>query len=128
MMRAETIGLARVSTITPPSRVDTMSPFKVPGYGKRSHLEFYALRTGEALALVAFLSFCVMWVQWQSAPGVPRISGDFVSFWTAGQLALEGHATDAYQRVPDFLRQMAVHRDPDWPYLAFFYPPFFLLL
>src|SRR6266700_1492768 len=104
MMRAETIGLARVSTITPPSRVDAMSPFKVPGYGERSHLEFYALRTGEALALVAFLSF-----------------------WTAGQLALEGHATDAYQRVPHFLRQMAVHRDPDWPYLAFFYPPFFLL-
>jgi alpha-1,2-mannosyltransferase len=128
MMRAETIGQARVSTITPPSRVDIVSPFKVTGYGKGSRLEFYTLRMGEALALVAFLSFCVMWVQWQSAPGVPRISGDFVSFWTAGQLALEGHAADAYQMVPHFLKQKAVHGDPNWPYLAFFYPPFFLLL
>jgi alpha-1,2-mannosyltransferase len=128
MMRAETIGQARVSTINPPSRADVVSPFKVPGYGTESRLEFYLLRIGLALALVAFLSFCVMWVQWQSAPGVPRISGDFVSFWTAGQLALEGHAADAYQMVPHFLKQKAVHGDPDWPYLAFFYPPFFLLL
>lgn len=128
MMRAETIGLARVSTINTPSRVDTMSPFKVPGYGNGSRLERNMLRSGAAVALVAFLSFCVMWVQWQSAPGVPRISGDFVSFWTAGQLALEGQAADAYQMAPHFMRQKAVHGDPNWPYLAFFYPPFFLLL
>lgn len=128
MMRAETISPARMSTINPPSRVDTMSPFKVSGYGKRSRLEFYMLRMGEALALVAFLSFSVMWVQWQSAPGVHKTSGDFVSFWTAGQLALEGHAADAYQKAPHFLKQVALHGDPGWGYLAFFYPPFFLLL
>jgi alpha-1,2-mannosyltransferase len=117
-----------MSTIETPLRVDTMSPFKAPGPGKRSRLEFYTLRMGEALALVAFLSFCVMWVQWQSAPGVHKTSGDFVSFWTAGQLALEGHAADAYQKAPHFLKQVALHGDPGWGYLAFFYPPFFLLL
>ena len=120
--------MARVSIINPPSRIDTISPFLAPECGKRPRLEFYLLRMGEGLALVACLSFCLMWVQWQSVPGVPRISGDFVSFWSAGQLALEGHAADAYQRAPHFALQMAVHRTPDWPYLAFFYPPFFLLL
>ena len=83
---------------------------------------------GEALALVAFLSFCVMWVQWQSVPGVQKTSGDFVSFWTAGQLALEGHAADAYRMAPHYLKQLALHGDPDWGYAGFFYPPFFLLL
>ena len=109
-----------MSTIYPPSRVDTMSPVKVPRYGRRSRLEFYTLRMGEALALVAFLSFCVMWVQWQSVPGVHKTSGDFVSFWTAGQLALEGHAADAYRMAPHYLKQLALHGDPDWGYADFF--------
>ncbi len=95
----------------------------------RSRLAFYLLRLGEALALVAFLSFCVMWVQWQAAtPGISKVSGDFASFWTAGQLALEGRAADAYREQPHFLAQLALHGDPEWGYLAFFYPPFFLLL
>jgi alpha-1,2-mannosyltransferase len=119
---------AFMSTIDPPLRADTLSPLKVPRFARRSRLEFYMLRMGEALALVAFLSFCVMWVQWQSAPGVSKVSGDFVSFWTAGQLALEGNAADAYQEVPHFFKQVALHGDPGWGYLGFFYPPFFLLL
>ncbi len=128
-MRAETISPARMSTIDPALRVDTMSPFKVPGPGNRSHFEFYMLRLAEALALVAFLSFCVMWVRWQaSAPGVSKLSGDFAGFWTAGQLALEGRAADAYRQLPHFALQLALHHDPGWGYLAFFYPPFFLLL
>lgn len=79
-------------------------------------------------ALIAFLSFCVMWVQWQSGARIVKTSGDFVSFWTAGLLALEGHATDAYQSVPHFAKQIALSGDATWGYLAFFYPPFFLLL
>lgn len=94
----------------------------------QSRTEFYVLRTTEIVALVVFLSFCVLWVQWQSAPGVSRISGDFASFWTAGQLVLEGAPLDAYHRDPHFLKQLALHGDPGWGYLAFFYPPFFLLL
>jgi alpha-1,2-mannosyltransferase len=88
------------------------------------------LHAGEALSVVLFLSFCIMWVQWQlSEPRISKVSGDFVSFWTAGQLALEGHAADAYREVPHFFKQLALHGDPDaWGYLSFFYPPFFLLL
>jgi hypothetical protein len=101
---------------------------EVPRHVGRSRLEPYLLRLGVALALVAFLSFCALWLRWQSAPGVVRVSGDFVSFWTAGKLALAGHAADAYQEAPHFIEQIAVHRDPRWQYLAFFYPPFFMLL
>jgi alpha-1,2-mannosyltransferase len=118
-----------MSTIDPPLRVDTQASFKVPGPANGSRLPFYLLRLAEALALVSFLSFCVMWLRWQtSAPEISRVSGDFVSFWTAGQLALEGHAADAYRKLPHFLQQLALHGDPSWGYLAFFYPPFFLLL
>ncbi len=128
-MRAETIGTARMSTIDPALRVDAASPFKLAGPRERSRRGHYLLLAGEALALVAFLSFWVMWARWQlSTPGISKISGDFVSFWTAGRLALQGHAADAYREVPHFLAQIALHGDPGWGYLAFFYPPFFLLL
>jgi alpha-1,2-mannosyltransferase len=99
----------------------------------RSHprLQFYLLRVAEALALIAFLSFCVMWVQWQMArTGFYAISGDFVSFYTAGQSVLEGHghAADAYREMPHFFKELALHGDTTRLYIAFFYPPFFLLL
>ena len=117
-----------MSTIDPTIRVGTNPPIATHGLNGQSRLAVHLLRAAEALALVAFLSFCVLWVQWQSAaPGVSRLSGDFVSFWTAGQLALEGHAAEAYARAPHLLRQLALHHDPTWGYLAFFYPPFFLL-
>ena len=119
---------ARMSTIDHPLGVGAASPLKVPE-PKRTRFAFYLLRTAEALAVAAFVSFCVIWVQAQaSAPGVSRLSGDFVSFWTAGQLVLEGRAADAYVRLPHLLLQLALHGDPTWGYLAFFYPPFFLLL
>ena len=70
-----------------------------------------------------------MWVQWQElSRGFYNVSGDFVGFWTAGELALEGHAADAYREMPHFFKQLALHGDPSRLYLAFFYPPFFLLL
>jgi hypothetical protein len=53
---------------------------------------------------------------------------DFFCFWTASHLALEGHAAFVYQPV---LHQAAQHAlFPQLPpaYLAFFYPPTFLLL
>jgi alpha-1,2-mannosyltransferase len=128
-MRADPSGRARMSTIDPALRVDATSPFRVPDSWRRSPLAYYLLRSSEALALVIFLSFCVMWVRWQlSTPGVSKISGDFVSFWSAGTLALAGRAADAYHLAPHFLLQIQMHGDPAWGYLAFFYPPFFLLL
>ena len=118
-----------MSTIDPSLHVDTLSPFKVTVPAKQSRLEFYLLRIAQGLALAAFLSFCILWVKWQtSSPVVSKLSGDFVSFWTAGQLALQGHAAAAYTRLPHFALQLDLHHDPGWGYLAFFYPPFFLLL
>lgn len=109
---------------------DAISPLKTERAGNQSRLGHQLLRAGAVLALIVFGSFCAMWVQWQMAgPGISLVSGDFLSFWTAGELALEGHAADAYNEVPHFFKQLALHHDPDsWAYLAFFYPPYVLLL
>jgi hypothetical protein len=125
-----------MSTIGPalrgaaPSTLKPKGPQAPQDRQPRSRYEFYLLHAGEALALVLFLSFCVMWVQWQmAAPRITKVSGDFVSFWTAGELALAGRAADAYREVPHFFKQLDLHGDVEgWGYLAFFYPPFFLLL
>ena len=80
-------------------------------------------------ALVVFLSFCVMWAQWQtSGPEFYPVPVDFTGFWTAGELALEGHPADAYREMPHFFKELALHGDTTQLYIAFFYPPTFLLL
>jgi alpha-1,2-mannosyltransferase len=126
-----------MSTIGSALRGDTVSASKPKGpiapQGQprpQSRYGFYLLHAGEALALVLFLSFCIMWAQWQmAAPRITKVSGDFVSFWTAGELVLEGHAADAYREVPHFFKELDLHGEVEgWGYLAFFYPPFFLLL
>lgn len=129
-MRARATGPASMSTIAPSWRDTGAASFKVPAPRNQAPcLRFYALRLGEAAALVAFLSFAVMWLQWQlGSPGFYPISGDFTGFWTAGQLALEGHAADAYREMPHFFKELALHGDTSRFYIAFFYPPLFLLL
>jgi alpha-1,2-mannosyltransferase len=130
-MCAEIVSPARMSTIDPTLRVDdAISPPKAKQSGNQSQLAHQLLRAGAVLALIVFGSFCAMWVQWQmSALRISLVSGDFVSFWTAGELVLEGHAADAYNEVPHFFKEIALHGDPDtWAYLAFFYPPYVLLL
>ena len=130
-MRAQTVSPARMSTIDPILRVDdAISPPKAQRSGNQSQRAHQLLCVGAVLALIVFGSFCVLWVQWQmDALRISLVSGDFVSFWTAGELVLEGHAADAYNEVPHFFKQVALHGDPDtWAYLAFFYPPYFLLL
>lgn len=118
-----------MSTIDPALCVGTVASADAKDAGKRPRFSDHLLHIGAATALVAFVSFCIMWVQWQSAAtGISTLSGDFISFWTAGQLALEGRAADAYHEIPHFFTQLALHHDPDdWAYLAFFYPPFVLL-
>ena len=120
-----------MSAIEPPLPVTALSSFRAPAPTRqRSRIGIYVLRFAGAAALAAFLSFCIMWVQWQmSSPGVSKISGDFVSFWTAGKLTLEGTAGDAYLKGPHYVLQAELTGDPDgWGYLAFFYPPFFLFV
>lgn len=118
-----------MSAIEPPLPVTALSSFRA-ALPPRHRIQAYVLRFAGAAALAAFLSFCVLWVQWQmSSPGVSKISGDFVSFWTAGKLTLEGTPGDAYLKGPHFVLQAELTGDPmGWGYLAFFYPPFFLFV
>jgi alpha-1,2-mannosyltransferase len=130
-MPAKILPLNRMSAIEPPLPVTALSSFHAPASVRQgSRIQIYVLRFAGAAALAAFLSFCILWVQWQMAsPGVSKISGDFVSFWTAGKLTLEGTAGDAYLKGPHFVLQAELTGDPmGWGYLAFFYPPFFLFL
>jgi alpha-1,2-mannosyltransferase len=119
-----------ISTIEP--SLPHLARFDLPtaGGGKaRPRRARSALRLLETAALVAFLGFVTLWLQAQlSAPGVSRLSGDFVSFWTAGQQALHGEAADAYDHFPHYAAEFALHDDIGWGFLSFFYPPFFLLL
>lgn len=125
----QTISPARMSTIDPSLRGDVGPSLNVAeDIAERPPFAFVLLHIGEALALVAFLSFVIMWLEWQTtSPGFPNVSGDFVSFWTAGRLALAGRAADAYREVTHYAAQLALHGDPRRAYVAFFYPPLFLL-
>ena len=100
-MRAQTVSPARMATIDPTLRVDdAISPPKAERSGNQSQLTHRLFCAGAVLALVMFGSFCVLWVQWQmDALRISFVSGDFVSFWTAGELVLEGHAANAYNAV-----------------------------
>jgi alpha-1,2-mannosyltransferase len=120
-----------MSTTNPTLRADdTISPLGAGESGNQSRLTHQLLNAGAVLALIVFGSFCILWVQWHlDASQISLVSGDFIGFWTAGELALEGHAADAYNAVPHFFKEVALHHDPDtWAYVAFFYPPSFLLL
>jgi len=117
-----------MSTIDPPLR--NAAPFAVPkSLREATRLQTVLLGAGVVVALIAFLSFALMWVEWQTTTQeFFTVSGDFVSFWTAGYLALEGRAIDAYREMPHYFEQLALHGDTHRLYVAFFYPPFFLLL
>ena len=55
------------------------------------------------------------------------IGTDFVSFWSASQLALGGHPSGAYDVATHHAREIAL-AGRDTGYAAFFYPPIFLLV
>ncbi len=64
-------------------------------------------------------------------PGGKPVGTDFISFWSAGKLALNGEAAAAY----DYARHYEVERAAlPWPaghevpYFAFAYPPLFLMI
>lgn len=53
---------------------------------------------------------------------------DFSDVWTAGRLALQGHATAAYDPSLHYAAQRAAFHRDDIPYYGWHYPPFFLLI
>lgn len=56
------------------------------------------------------------------------IGTDFVSFWTASRIALDGHPASAYDPAAHAAAQHALFPAGQLDYFAFFYPPTFLLL
>lgn len=79
---------------------------------------------GTMIALAGLV--LVGWMFLVPVPGTAP-GGDFLSFYAAGKLALKGAAADAWR--PELHEAMQHALVPDFPdYLAFFYPPPYLLL
>ena len=53
---------------------------------------------------------------------------DFSDVWTAGQMALDGRAPEAWDWAAHYQVQQAAHGDPHVPFYGWHYPPPFLLL
>jgi hypothetical protein len=53
---------------------------------------------------------------------------DFSNVWTAGQMALDGRAAEAWNWAAHYQVQQAAHGDPHVPFYGWHYPPPFLLL
>ena len=60
------------------------------------------------------------------AAGRP-LGTDFANVWTAGKMALSGHAADAYSPSLHYAEQQATFYD-SVPFYGWHYPPFFMLL
>ncbi len=87
------------------------------------------------LAIGMAIALCYGWVSLGLGhhPGVGGGTGrpgasDFLSFWTAGRLALAGHAADGWNLTVIGQAEHDTVTMPAGEVLAFFYPPTFLLL
>ena len=82
--------------------------------------------------ILFFFSFAgaLIWIALAQG-GIDRagkpLGTDFVSFWTASELALQGHAADVYNIAAHWGAQRALFGD-NVAYDAFFYPPPYLLI
>jgi len=82
------------------------------------------------LLLVASIGLALIWIV--AARGGIDLAGkplgtDFLSFWTASRLTLEGRAADAYDVAAHWATQRTAF-GPAVGYSAFFYPPPYLLI
>ncbi len=77
------------------------------------------------LAMLVFL----LWVGWLTLAhaGAQPVALDFAAFWAAAKLVAAGHAASAYNNVAIEAAERAATVMPPG-YLAFYYPPTFLLL
>lgn len=79
------------------------------------------------LAGFAVLAFCIWLRLGVLAPEAEPLGGDFVSFYAASKLALAGHPGDAWRPALHGLAEDSLFRGPHG-YMAFFYPPPYLLI
>jgi alpha-1,2-mannosyltransferase len=87
----------------------------------RAYALLLALAHAAALAALLFMARTGI-----DARGEP-LGSDFVSFWSAGRLAWQGHAAAAYDPAAHHAAEQAFFGRPLGWY-AFFYPPIFLLV
>jgi arabinofuranan 3-O-arabinosyltransferase len=81
---------------------------------------------GVAFAYLAYLGQMLVSHRWIADAGGHPFATDFLSFWSAGHLALSGHASTAYDwPAMHLLQQQLMGRDPGG-YLGWAYPPLFL--
>ena len=79
-----------------------------------------------ALTLVAVVVWVALSKQGVDITGKP-LGTDFVSFWTASELALRGRVLEVYDISAHWSLQKELF-GPSQDYTAFFYPPVFLLI
>ncbi len=77
----------------------------------------------QVLALLGLLAFSSRGMDMKGDP----LGTDFLSFWSAGRLALMGSPQSVYDVAAHHAAQKAEF-GPDAPYYAFFYPPIYLML
>jgi hypothetical protein len=80
-----------------------------------------------ALGLLSILYLLVTSHGTLDAWGRP-LGTDFSDVWTAGQMALDGRAPEAWNWAAHYQVQQAAHGDPHVPFYGWHYPPPFLLL
>src|SRR4051812_36493540 len=80
-----------------------------------------------ALACLSILYLLVTSHGTLDAWGRP-LGTDFSDVWTAGRMALDGRAPEAWNWAAHYQVQQAVHGDPHVPFYGWHYPPPFLLL
>ena len=85
-----------------------------------------AIASGIAIGYLAFLGQTLMTHHWiVDAEGHPQ-AVDFLSFWSAGHLALLGHASAAYDWPTMHRLQIAMMGHDPGGYFGWAYPPLFL--
>ena len=81
---------------------------------------------GVAFAYLAYLGWMLAMHRWIADAGGHPFAADFLSFWSAGHLALSGHAGTAYDwPAMHALQHHLMGRDPGG-YFGWAYPPLFL--
>lgn len=101
-------------------------PGRLNGWFDAARITAYlrVLLAMQALAALAWLGLARHMIDRMGKP----VGTDFLSFWAAGRLALQGHPLLAYSVPAHLAAEHAALLGYAGPYYAFFYPPPFLLV
>ena len=101
----------------------------IDAFRRADWLNAERVRVYSLMAMIAFIFMTLwFWLRFSLfAPGAEPLGGDFISFYAASKLALSGHAAGAWDISAHSLAEHSLFPGFDG-YLAFFYPPPYLLL